>query len=440
MIICSGFKGRDRMKKILTAMGNDTLNKELMKYSKYDLITDDLFYQEAVLDVMKEEKCEVLIVSSLLQGQLEFYDFIVRIHKMDSLMRIIVIADEVDSFFKRKMNDLGIVDIYLDSTVSFEEIIDSIDREEPISRRLIHSNSIEKVKVEEKEKQKYVSKNDIENTPIVVEEVTQKQEIIVVTGINGAGKTTITANFSKVLAKKTSSKILLIDLDTFSGNLDEILDITKIPLNVDLMMDNDKKCGLNYAVELISKNRFDSNVFDELVVNIDGIDVLTGNTSLYYCQNVLNENHYKTILETAKEKYDFIIIDTSSNIFLDSVKWSLQQASKVFFVTENNYISMKKTNQLIEIFTNNWKIWKNKIEIIVNKERLTGIDLEVINKIFNNYKIIGSIKNGEENEENSYIKILETIKYIPKVNLINKIFQGRINSKTNYKINKSEVI
>ena len=428
------------MKKILTAMGNDTLNKELMKYSKYDLITDDLFYQEAVLDVMKEEKCEVLIVSSLLQGQLEFYDFIVRIHKMDSLMRIIVIADEVDSFFKRKMNDLGIVDIYLDSTVSFEEIIDSIDREEPISRRLIHSNSIEKVKVEEKEKQKYVSKNDIENTPIVVEEVTQKQEIIVVTGINGAGKTTITANFSKVLAKKTSSKILLIDLDTFSGNLDEILDITKIPLNVDLMMDNDKKCGLNYAVELISKNRFDSNVFDELVVNIDGIDVLTGNTSLYYCQNVLNENHYKTILETAKEKYDFIIIDTSSNIFLDSVKWSLQQASKVFFVTENNYISMKKTNQLIEIFTNNWKIWKNKIEIIVNKERLTGIDLEVINKIFNNYKIIGSIKNGEENEENSYIKILETIKYIPKVNLINKIFQGRINSKTNYKINKSEVI
>ena len=90
------------MIKILTAMGNDTLNKELMKYSKYDLITDDLFYQEAVLDVMKEEKCDVLLISSLLQGQLEFYDFIKKVHKIDSFMRIIVVADEIDNFFEKQ--------------------------------------------------------------------------------------------------------------------------------------------------------------------------------------------------------------------------------------------------------------------------------------------------------------------------------------------------
>ena len=431
------------MKKILTAMGNETLNNELMKYEKYDLITEDLFYQEAVLDVIKEEKCDVLLVSSLLQGQLDFYDFIEKIHKVDALMRIIVISDEINNFFKRKMNDLGIVDIYLDSNVCFEEIMDSIDREEALIKR-IENNKMEMQKVAEKEKQKYILKNNIEKSSIVVEEVTQKQEIIAVSGINGSGKTTIAANFSKILAKKTSSKILLIDLDTFSGNIDEILDISKIPTNVELMMDSDKKCGLNYASELISKNRFDSNVFDELVIHSDGIDILTGNTSLYYCQNVLNENHYKIILEIAKEKYDFIIIDTSSNIFLDSVKWSLQQANKIFFVTENNYISMKKTNQLLEIFANNWKIWKNKIEILVNKERMVGIDLEVIEKIFDEYKIIGSIKNGEENEESSYIKILETIKYIPKVNFINKIFLGKFsnsyNNVINYKSKKSEVI
>ena len=432
------------MRKILTAMGNDTLNKELMKYSKYDLITEDLFYQEAVLDVIQEEKCDVLLISSLLQGQLEFYDFISKVHKIDYLMRIIVVAEEIDDFFKRKMNDLGIVDIYLDSNVTFEEILDSIDREEPLLKRMSHINKIESIKVSEKEKQKYFSECDVQKTSIVVEEVTQKQEIIVITGINGSGKTTISANFSKTLAKKTSSKILLIDLDTFSGNLDEILDIPKVPSNVELMMDNDKKCGLNYAVELISKNRFDPNVFDELVIHTNEFDVLTGNTSLYYCQNVLNENHYKIILEAAKEKYDFIVIDTSSNIFLDSVKWSLQQASKVFFVTENNYISMKKTSQLIEIFTNNWKIRKDKIEILVNKERLSGIDIDVVAKIFSSYKIIGSIKNGEENEENSYTKILENIKYIPKVNFINKIFGGKISvyqsSKLNIGLNKSEVM
>ena len=431
------------MKKILTAMGNDTLNKELMKFLKYDLLTEDLFYQEAVLDVMQEEKCDVLVISSLLQGQLEFYDFIEKVRQKDSLMRIIVIADEIDNFFKRKMNDLEIVDIFLDSNVCLSEITDSIDREEPILKKLAHENKIELLKTSEEENKKYTSRKDEGKISLVVEEVTQKQEIIVVSGTNGAGKTTVAVNFSKILAKKTSSKILLLDLDTFSGNIDEILDIPKIPPKVELLMDSEKKCGLNYAVELISKNRFDSNVFDELLIHTDGIDVLTGNTSLYYCQNVLNENHYKIILETAKQKYDFIIIDTSSNIFLDSVKWSLQQATKIFFVTENNYISMKKSSQLIDIFTNNWKIWKNKIEILINKERISGIDIEIVSRIFSDYKIIGSIKSDEENEENSYIKILEKIKYIPKVNLINKIILNKFTnytSNTNYAFKKNGVI
>ena len=42
------------MKRILTALGNPTLNQELKKYSKYEVVSDDLFYQEAVLDFIKE--------------------------------------------------------------------------------------------------------------------------------------------------------------------------------------------------------------------------------------------------------------------------------------------------------------------------------------------------------------------------------------------------
>ena len=38
------------MKSIVTAMGNPTLNNELKKYEKYDVIGEDLFYQDAVMD------------------------------------------------------------------------------------------------------------------------------------------------------------------------------------------------------------------------------------------------------------------------------------------------------------------------------------------------------------------------------------------------------
>lgn len=408
------------MKKILTAMGNVNLNRELMRFSKYDL-KEDLYYQEAVIDILLEEKYDVFIVSSLLQGQLEFFEFIEKVRRIDSIMRIIIVSDEIDDVFKRKMSDFNIIDVFIDSTVTIDDIVDSIDREEPLKNKYISNTKVAEIK------QEYMSDLNKENSinSVILEKVTQKQEVIVVNGINGSGKSTIASNISKYLARKTDSKILLIDLDTLNGNLDEVLDIHKVPQNVEILIDNDKKCGLNYAVELITKNRFDINVFDELVIKEEGIEILTGNTSLYYCQNVLNEEHYEIILNCAKEKYDFIVIDTSSNVFLDSTKWALQQATKVFFVTENNYLSMKKSAQLIEVYTNNWKIWKNKINIIINKFRKTGIEVEVVQKIFSDYKVIGKIKNEEENDENAYLKILEMIKFVPKKTFVSKILSNK---------------
>ena len=47
----------------------------------------------------------------------------------------------------------------------------------------------------------------------------------------------------------------------------------------------------------------------------------------------MSEECYNKLLTAAKEKYDFIFIDTSSNIFLDSTKWSLQESNRVLFET-----------------------------------------------------------------------------------------------------------
>lgn len=410
------------MKKVLTAMGNATLNNELKRYLEYELNENDLFYQDAVLDKLAEEKYDVLVVSALLQGQFEFPDFIDKIKAIDKLVRIIIVTDEISSDLRRKINEEKIVDVFLDSEVEIKDIIDAINREEPIRKRCaaVKEEGTKYIAIDNVE----LKSNDI-NELIHFKGITQKQEIIVLSGISGAGKSTLACNLSKVLASKTSARVLLIDLDTLNGNLDEILEINRVPQNIKIAMDDNKRCGLNYAVELISKNRFDANVFEELVINIGNVDVLTGNTSLHYCQNVLNENHYNTILECAKEKYDFVIIDTSSNIFLDSTKWALKRASRILFTIENNYISVKKATQFLNVMVDVWGVWKEKIEIVVNKESSKGIECEVIKKILGDYEIVGKIKYGEENIELSYSKILQTINYIPKVGILDRLFANR---------------
>lgn len=399
------------MKRVITAMGNQTLNNELKKYLEYDVISEDLFYQDAVIDLLEVENADVLMLSGILQGQWELNEFIDRIKKVNSTIKIIIVMDEINSEIKCGLLERGIQDIFLDETVDVQDILNAIQREEPLKKKLAH----EKIKISEPMECEY----NAEEKVVFIKEC-QKQEIIAISGVNGAGKSTIAFKLSKRLADKASAKILVIDFDTLSGNIDELFDINKIPQNVELNMDFDKKCGLNYAADLIAKNRFDSNVLEEIVIKENGIDILTGNTSLYYCQDVLNENIYERILEAAKEKYDFIILDTSSNIFLDSTRWCLQKATKILFVIENNYINIKKATQFLDIIINTWGVFREKINIIINKEIFTGLEKDIIEKILENYKVIGRIKNGEANDELSYDKILENVKFVPKTKFKDK--------------------
>lgn len=397
------------MTKILTALGNPTVNNELKKYEKYDVIGDDLQYQEAVFDVLAYEDADVIIISGLLQGQFEFDEFVLEVKKKNIGARLIVIVDEIDDETKNILMAKGIFDIFYDDKITMQDILDSIDREEPISRARILSEISSEYVATDKEEQ-------LENKKYVM----QKQEIIVVSGTNGSGKSTVAANLAKNLSKKTTSKILLIDMDTLNGNIDELLNINKVPENVEILLDEDKKCGINYIADLISKNRFDTNVLEDLVISTGKFDVVTGNTSLHSCQNILNEECYKRLIESAKEIYDFIIIDTSSNIFLDSTKWAIQIANRVLFVVEDSYICLKKATQMLYVFEELWAVWKGKIQLIINKKTRNNLEKETIENILD-LSLVGQIPQNSQDDDNKYEEILRTINYIPKLTVMEKI-------------------
>lgn len=408
------------MKKIITAMGNDVLNNELKKYAKYDVVLEDLFCQDTLITKLSKYDADTIIISGLLQGQWDLEEFIEKIRSKNSIARVIVITDEIDVNMRKILETNNVLDIFVDSTVEIPDIIEAIDREETIRKKyeMLGENKVDydiskPIDVPEKFEIK-------EN--IILEKMVQKQEVISISGISGSGKSTVAVNFCKVLSQKSDSKILLIDLDTLNGNIDEILQISKVPQNIEMSIDDDKRSGINYAVELMIKNRFDSNVFDELVINANGFDVLTGNTSLHYCQNILKEEYYDKLLKCAKEKYDFIVIDTSSNIFLDSTKWALREASKILFVTESNFLSLKKMQQFINVITNIWGVWKPKIEVIVNKKYKSDMENEVISRVTDGLEVIGEIRLNEELNTTSYEKILSNINYIPKKSMMERIW------------------
>ena len=404
------------MKRIVTALGNSTLNVELKKYSKYDVLTDDILYQEGVIDFLEQNEADTVIISGLLQGQLTIADFASRVRDVAKYARIIFIVDTILDEDKNYLISKGIFDILYDETSEISDVIEAIDREEPINIRAQIRNEVDDLKAQlEESRQASITNNVVE---------IQKQEIVSIFGTNGSGKSSVAVNLVKAFSKKTRSKILLIDFDTMNGNLDELLDVNKVPQNVSLIMDDDKKCGLNYAADLSVKNRFDTNVLDEIVININGFDFLSGNTSLYYCQNVLNEDFYSFLIKCAKEKYDFIFLDLSSNIFLDATKWALKESTKVLFVTENTNICLKKTLQTFNTIFNLWNIYKEKFFIVLNRVQ-KGIEPDIFSQI-TKVKVIDAIKENAVEKSDSYEKILERFRFIPKKSFVEKI---RLNTK-----------
>lgn len=404
------------MKKIITALGNPTLNNELRRYEKYDVLSEDLLYQEAILDCLDKEEADVIIISALLQGDKSPLEFAESVKEKCYSARVILIVENISEEDKNILVSKGIFDILKDQEIEIEDVIDAIDREMPINIKA----QIEKETAKIKEALKNESKpNNVTDISTIVSKV-QKQEIISVFGTNGAGKSTIAANLVKNFSKVTKAKILLIDFDTINGNLDEILKLPKIPDNIEIAFDEDKKCGLNYAADLYLKNKLDPNVLDEIVVNGEDFDFMSGNTSLHYCQNVLNEDFYNYLIKCAKEKYDFIFLDLSSNIFVDSTKWALKESSKVLFVTENTNVCLKKSIQLVDTVVKVWNVYKEKLFLVINRYISSGIDVDIFSEVLK-MNLIGCVKNNMAESFESYEKILETIEFVPKNNFLKRI-------------------
>jgi len=58
-------------------------------------------------------------------------------------------------------------------------------------------------------------------------------------------------------------------------------------------------------------------------------------------------------------------------------------------------LELSKSKKLLDIYVNNWNINRNKINIIFNKFNKNSIDLNILKEIYDEYVVLGTIKNNE---------------------------------------------
>lgn len=237
-----------------------------------------------------------------------------------------------------------------------------------------------------------------------------ENKIITIIGLPCSGKSI----FSILLAEqlKIKNKILLLDFNLEQNDLSTILGKKKYSKNIIKKMKNNNIEQINIKDFIIKIN--------EKIDLISGLDVFfTEKIEKYKLKNMLME---------LKNKYEIIIIDTPSEYKKEELKILLKNSEENIFLLEANLIQIKKTKIILDYYEKNWKIKKEKIKLIFNKNNKNSIPIFLLKKIFNknylgkinydekiNYVINkNKIKNSNKNTKKQILKIILKLNQIKK--------------------------
>jgi len=339
--------------KIITALGNEEINLKLKENIELEIIGKDIQYQEAVIEILEEsENVDLLILSSILPGELNIKEFVNIIKYKNPNIEIFIIVEKEDEKLKEFFISKGINNIYYNNKITFNEILEKIN--EINNKNIINTkiNNLEEIILKKNNKNnilkiynkiKYLKKI-IKNKNKLINKKNNKK-IIAIIGAKKIGKTI----FSLILGLNIKNKkILIIDSNSEKNNMKIII-------------------GKKVKNELISWRK--------------NIDILL-------LKNLKDKEQLETIMKYI-EKYDYIILDLD---YVFEKEFIIKKADEIVLLVEPNLLGLKETRDILEEVINKQKNHKDNIKIVFNKQCDTTINSVILKKIFSDFKIIGNIQ------------------------------------------------
>lgn len=346
------------MKNIITAIGNPILNKELKKEQNIKVLTNDIKYKEELLEKIIENKTiDYLIISEFIKGRIDIINLLNKIKIINKKIKIIILLEKENNKLKEKLEQEKNYKIFIENKINIKDIIkyinNNLDNKTIIKKELYNkinmNNFFKNIKMN-------INKKSLKNFKT-------NSKIISVIGNSQVGKTTFILILLKLIKNK---KILIVDCDFNSKEIQVILNLNKSQNNLSIK--------INKKIDLY--NNLNKNIQEEKFYNL---------------------------INKIKKEYDLIIFDCNYNkLLFENI---LKVSDKILFLMEPNLLSIRKSKELLKNKIKNKGELKNKIKIILNKNNMYSINKEIIENIFYDIKIIGSI-----NYNKKYINLINNYK------------------------------
>lgn len=389
--------------KVVTAIGDTYINEYLKKEKEVEVIGKDIPYQEGIIEILEEIKnIDLLILSNNILGEYDFFLLINKIKKINKDLNLIVFLKEKNTDIENYLYSKNIYKIYYLNKENYDIFLNhfnsnnlKIELEKEINsfKKIITQNSKNKYKNYEKnleninlKKANFRLKKSEKNYKKISKKIKSiHNKTVIITGNYGSGKSIVSTMLSKVISDKNKS-VLLIDFNIFNTSINTIFGVKKYPKNFN---------KINYK---------------SLIIKVDkNLNIFCGIDLFFNEKNEIENNKLKNILDELKNNYEYIILDLTSNINYKFIKTILISSNKIIFLLEPNLIEIKKSNNILEIFLNDFNLDVDKIKILFNKTNKYMLAENILEELFSNFKIIGNIKYSEKYNELINYKNFENI-------------------------------
>ncbi|WP_289029899.1 tyrosine-protein kinase [uncultured Algoriphagus sp.] len=175
--------------------------------------------------------------------------------------------------------------------------------------------------------------------------------ILVTSAVAGEGKTYISTKIASIYAS-IGKKTILVGLDLRKPTLHKILDVTN-------------QFGLTTYL------KSDHTSIDSLIQpsGVANLDVLTAGPYFDQSYEKLNTPHFENLITSLKERYDFVVIDTSPIGLISETTDLIKYSDIILFVLRQNYSAISQLDLVNHL---NKKVGLDNIFTVVNDVHKKG--------------------------------------------------------------------
>lgn len=293
--------------KILTAIGNENLNKILKEKNKFEVIENDIFYKEGILEFLEENKnIDILILYEKLSGEINIIELIKKIKIINEKINLFFILENKNEEKEKILKKENIKNVFFEDEININLIIEKIEK--------IKLNDNEKLIEEINYLKNIINKKNEELIKYQKNIINKKNEkkLIIIIGLEDAGKTTILNNLKNIIENKNEYEFKEIDLKNY-------LEILKIKNEIYRII---------FVIERrIEKIKINKKIINKLIlenkINSEKINIIFNKINNYSVNKKISKNIYKKIKIIANIKlnnYPDYLINKKNNYKVENKK------------------------------------------------------------------------------------------------------------------------